>query len=109
MLGVGRTVDGSREDDAATFLQASEGGSPGRMIGREVRTGDRHQPPAGRKTRQRRGDMPPGRVDHAALDIGHDREGRVHQHHARHGAGIEMVVDLGGVEAAGGDGRKEAG
>ena len=33
-------------------------------------------------------------VRHAALDIGHDREGRIHQHDAGHHGGIEMIVDL---------------
>ena len=35
------------------------------------------------------------------------REWRVHQHDARHDAGIEVVVDVGGVKLRRGDGRKE--
>ena len=53
--------------------------------------------------------MAEGGISHAALDMGHDRERRVHQHHCRDQAGIEMIVDLGGVEAGDGQGRKEGG
>ncbi|MBB4020094.1 hypothetical protein GGR16_005158 [Chelatococcus caeni] len=51
--------------------------------------------------------MAEGGIRDATLDIGHDGEWRIHQHHAwRHGR-IEMIVDLGGVEARDGNGRKE--
>ena len=40
-------------------------------------------------------------------DVRHRREGRVHRHDGRHRGGIEVIVDLGGVEACDGDGRKE--
>ena len=49
------------------------------------------------------------RVGHTACDVGHDREWRVHQHHGRDDGAVEMIVDLGGVEARGGDVRKEEG
>ena len=42
-------------------------------------------------------------------DVRHRREGRVHRHDGRHRGGIEVIVDLGGVEACDGDGRKEGG
>ena len=41
------------------------------------------------------------------IDIRHRRERRVHQHDARRDAGVEMIVDLRGVEARDGDARKE--
>jgi hypothetical protein len=65
--------------------------------------------PAGRRaeTRQRRGDMAIGGVGNAAFDIGHRRERRVHQHDAGRDGGIEMIVDLGRVEARDGNGREE--
>lgn len=48
-----------------------------------------------------------GGLGHPARDVRHDRERRVHQHDARHDGGIEVIVDLRGVEAGGGIGRKE--
>lgn len=51
--------------------------------------------------------MAEGGVGHTALDIGHDRERRVHQHDGRQKAGVEMIVDLGGIEAGDRQGRKE--
>ena len=47
------------------------------------------------------------RVRHAAIDVGDRREWRVHQHDARRDAGVEMIVDMRGVEARDGDARKE--
>ena len=72
---------------------------PGRIVGREARAGDGDQPSAFGKTCQRGGDVAKCRIRHAAIDIRHRREGRVHQHDARHDAGIEMIVDVRGVEA----------
>jgi hypothetical protein len=46
-------------------------------------------------------------VGYAAFDIGHCRERRVHQHDAGRDGGIEMIVDLGRVEAGDGNGREE--
>src|SRR3546814_7088745 len=43
MLGIDRTVDGDGEHDAPTLLQPNERISPGRIIGREARPGDRDQ------------------------------------------------------------------
>ena len=51
--------------------------------------------------------MPEGRVGNAPGDIRHHGERRVHDDDARHGGRIEMVVDLGGVEARDGHRRKE--
>lgn len=53
--------------------------------------------------------MPISGVGHAAADIGHHRERRVHDDDARHGGAIEMVVDLGRIEACERNGRKESG
>ena len=47
--------------------------------------------------------MAQGGVGHAAIDIRERRERRVHQHDARNDAGVEMIVDLRGVEAGDGD------
>ena len=109
VLGVDRTVDRGGEHDAAALLQPDEGVAPGRGVRPEVRAGDRHQPPAVGETRERRSDVAIGGVGHAAGDVRHRREGRVHQHDARNGGRIEMIVDLRGVEARDGDGRKEGG
>ena len=46
-------------------------------------------------------------VGHAAIDMGARRERRVHQHDARRDAGVEMIVDLRGVEAGDGDAGEE--
>ena len=42
--------------------------------------------------------MPHGRVAHGALDAGRGRKGRVHQHGRGPDRGVEIVVDLLGVE-----------
>ena len=47
--------------------------------------------------------MPKGGVGHAAIDMGHRREWRVHQHDARRDSGVEMIVDMRGVEAGDSD------
>lgn len=109
VLGIDRSVDGGGEDHAATLLQAGERRSPGRIVGREAGGGDCDQAAAGREARERRGDMAERSIGDAALDMRHDRERRIHQHDARHGGGIEMIVDLGRVEAGDGIGRKEGG
>ena len=107
VLGIDRTVDRGGEHHAAMLLKPGEGVPPGRHIRSEARPGDGDEPPAIGQTRQCRGDMTIGGVGHSAGDVRHHREWRVHQHNARHDAGIEMVVDLGRVEARGGTGRKE--
>jgi hypothetical protein len=109
VLGIDRTVDRGREHDAAALLQANEGVAPGRGVRSEVRAGDRHRPPAVGETRERRGDVAIGGVGHMAGDVGHRREGRVHQHDGRDRCGIKVIVDLGGIEARDGNGRKEGG
>ncbi|TWG96286.1 hypothetical protein L598_002700000160 [Mesorhizobium sp. J18] len=107
VLGIDRAIDCGGKDDTAALLQTSEGRRPSGIVGREAGAGDRHQPSAGSKARQRRGDMAECGVSDTAVDIRHHREWRVHQHHARHHGRIEMIVDLGGVEARDGNGRKE--
>ena len=47
------------------------------------------------------------RVGHAAIDVGERGERRIHQHDARRDAGVEMIVDLRGVEAGDADAGKE--
>jgi hypothetical protein len=107
VLGIDRPVDRGGEHDAAAFLQPDEGVAPGRVVRPEVRAGDCHQPPAVDETRERRGDVPIRGVGHAAGDIGHRREGWIHQHDGRRRGGIEVIVDLRSVEARDGDARKE--
>ena len=77
------------------------------LSGRTTRPGDCDQPAAFGEPRQGRRDMPQGSVGHAAIDVGDDREWRVHQHDAWRDAGVEMIVDMGGVEACDGDAGKE--
>ncbi len=48
-----------------------------------------------------------GCIRHAAGDVCHGREWRVHQHDGGDGSRREMIVDLGGVEARDGDSRKQ--
>lgn len=107
MLGVNAAVDPGGEDDAAALLQTGEGVGPGRSLRAEVRAGDRNEAAAGRQARERGGDMAERGVGHAALDMDHGRERRVHEHDRRNGGGVEMIVDLGRVEAGDGNGRKE--
>ena len=109
VLGIDRAVDRGGEDDAAAFLQMDEGVAPGRGVGPEVCAGDRHQPPAVGEAGQGRGDVAIGGVGHAAGDVGHRREGRIHQDDARDDGGIEVIVDLSCVEACDGHARKEGG
>jgi len=47
------------------------------------------------------------RLGRPAIDMGHGREGRVHQDDARTNARVQMVVDLCCVEARDGSARKE--
>ena len=104
---IDRPRDRRGEHDVAALLQPEEAVQPGRQLGREIRAGDRHQPTARRKPRQRRGDVAIGGVGDATGDVRHDGERRVHDDHAGDGGVIEMIVDLGGVEARDGDARKE--
>ena len=53
--------------------------------------------------------MPVCGVSDTSAHIRHDREWRVHQHHGWDSIRGEMIVDLGGVEAGDGKGRKERG
>ena len=51
--------------------------------------------------------MPRRRLGTAAIDIGHGREGRVHQDDARADARVQMIVDLCGVQASDGATREQ--
>ena len=54
-------------------------------------------------------DVPQCRLSHLAIDMNRGRERRVHQHDARYDAGIQVVVDVRGVEPGRGDrGKKVA-
>ena len=102
-----RASNGGGEDDAPTFLQPDEGIGPDRIVRGTTRPGDCDQPAAFGEPRQGRRDMPQGSVGHAAIDVGDGREWRVHQHDAWRDTGIEMIVDMRGVEARDGDAGKE--
>ena len=107
VLGIDGAVDRRREHDAALFLQPDEGLSPGGIVGRDVRACDGDEPSAFGKTRQGRSDVPQCCLSHLAIDMNRGRERWVHQHDARHDAGIEVVVDVRGVEPGRGDGGKK--
>ncbi|MGH7113377.1 MAG: hypothetical protein ACREE9_02665 [Stellaceae bacterium] len=62
--------------------------------------GDRDEPSALGEPRERRSDVAHRGLGKVALDLGRDREGRVHQHDAGAERGIEMIVDLFGVVPA---------
>ena len=81
---------------------------PSRGIGRETGTGDGDQPSAGDQARERRAQMPRCRLGAAGIDIGHRRERRVHQDHARAQPCVQMIVDLGCVKARDRPARKQA-
>ena len=103
VLGVDPPVDRRGEDDAAALLQANEGVSPGRMVGRASRAGDRDEPAADGEAGQGRADMAQGRVLHRAVDVQGGRERRVHQHDGRRHGGVQVVVDVRGVVAGDGN------
>src|SRR3546814_8673883 len=84
-------------------------GSPGWRIGGEARPGDRHQSAAVGQARERRSHMAIGRVSHSTRDVRHHRERRVHHDDGGYDASVEMIVDLGRIEAADRNGRKERG
>jgi hypothetical protein len=105
--GIDRAVDGRREDDGAALLEALEVLAPGRAVRGEARLRDGDEAPALGEPRQRRRHMPERRVGATPVDMGERRERRVHQHHGGRGAGVEMVVDAGGIEARDADIREE--
>jgi hypothetical protein len=92
---------------AGTRSELHEGVVPGGIVRRQACSGDRDQAPAVGKTCESRRDVAQGGVGDAALDMGSGREGRVHQHDRRTGAGIEMVVDMRRVVARNGSIRKQ--
>ncbi len=108
MLGVDRAIDGSREHHTAALLKLNERIRPGRIVRREVCPGDRDQAATVSEACQGGANVAEGGVGHAALDLGHCREGRVHQHHAGADTGAEMVIDLRRIEPGHGDAREEA-
>ena len=60
--------------------------------------GENHKPSAVRQAAQRRADMAHGGVAHGALDAGRGRKRRVHQDSSGLDRGVEIIVDLLGVE-----------
>ncbi len=108
MLGVDGPVDRGGEHDPAARLQGGEGIAPVRQLRPDIGAVIATRRPPGCEPVQRRGDMAKARVGDAPGHMRHRREGRVHQDDGRDSAGIEMIVDLRGVEAAHGNGRKES-
>jgi hypothetical protein len=98
--GIDGAVDRGREQDAAAFLQTDKALAPGGRVGAEVRAGDGDEASAVGEARQRRRDVPEGGVGDAALDMNRRRERRVHQHHRRTHAAVEVIVNMRGVKAA---------
>ena len=82
VLGVDRAIDGSREHHTAALLKLGERIRPGWIVRREVRPGDGDQAATVGEACQGGADVAEGGVGHAAIDMGHRREWRVHQHHA---------------------------
>ena len=107
VLGIGGAIDSGGEDDTAVSLKPDESVAPGRIVRREVWTGDGDETAALAEPRQSGSDMAQRRVRHAPIDIRHRREGRVHHDDARRGRGIQMIVDLRRVEAGYDDAREE--
>ena len=107
MLGEGRARHCTGEDQARCLGETAEGLGPGGRIQRETGTGDCDQTPAGSKARKRRAQMPGRRLGRPAIDVGHRREGRVHQDDARANSDVEVIVDLRGVETGDRTPRKE--
>ena len=107
VLGEGSARHSAGEDQMGRLGQAAEGLGPGRRIRRETGAGDGNQPSTGGKPRERRAQMARCRLGRPAIDIGHGREGRVHQDDARANARVQMIVDLRGVESGDGTPRKE--
>ena len=105
--GVDRAVDRGREHHAAALLQPDEGVGPCRVVRREARPGDGDEATAVGEAREGRADVTERGVGHAAIDMRHRRERRVHQHDARRNAGVEMIIDLRRVEPGDRDARKE--
>ena len=98
MLGVDRAANRRRKHDAATFLEPDEGFRPGGIVGRDVCPGDGDEASTFAKTCERRGDVPERRVGHLSIDMDRHRKWRIHQHDARHDAGVEVIVDVGGIK-----------
>ena len=109
MLGIDSAVNCRREHDATVFLQPHEGAGPGGILGGDVRSRDGDQPSAVRKTGQSGSDVPQRRICHLAIDMNRGRKRRIHERDTRHNVGIEMVVDVRGVELRRAGGGKELG
>ena len=105
--GIDRAVDGRREHDGPVLLQAHEGVAPGRVVRREARLRDGDEAPAFGQARKRGRHVPERRVGPAPVDVGERRERRVHQNDREADARVEVVVDLGRVEAGDVDVRED--
>ena len=100
-------VDGGREHHAPAFLQADEILAPGRIVRGQVGARDGDQAAAFGEAREGRADMAQGGVGDAPLDMRGGRERRVHQHEAGAKPRVEMIVDVGRIEAGDGHARKQ--
>ena len=108
VAGIGPAIDGRREHDAAALLQSDEAVAPGGIVGGKAGAGNGDQAAAFGETRQRGREVTQRRVRDPAVDMGGDREGRVHQHDARPHGVVEMVVDVRCVVPRDGDTREQA-
>ncbi len=97
MPSIDPPVDGGGEHDAAAFLQPDEGVAPGWIVGREACASDGDQTTALDEACEGRGDMAQRGIGDAAIYMGSDREGRIHQHDGGTHGCVEMIVDMGRV------------
>jgi len=98
MLGVDGALDRRRKHQSPATLEPHKGISPCRVIGREACASDGDEAPTIAKTRERRSDVPEGRIRHPSIDIRQGRERRVHQDDARHHTCVEVIIDLRSIE-----------
>ena len=107
MLGIDRALDRGGEHHATAFLKGDIGGRPVGIVGCKIGAGNGHETAARSEARQRRRDMTKRSVCHAGYDISHCGERRIHQDDSRCHRRIEMIVNLGCIEARDGNGRKQ--
>ena len=107
MLGKGSARHRAGEYQMCGLGKAGEGLGPGGRIRCEACAGDCDQSSAGGQPGKRRAQMPRRRLSRPAIDIGHGREGRVHQDDARAKSCVEVIVDLRGVEGSDGTPREK--
>ena len=106
--GIDPTIDSRRKHHTPAFLQSDEAVAPGWIVGGKAGARNGDQAAAFGETLQRGREMSKRGVRDAAVDMGSDREGRVHQHDGRMHGGVEVVVDVGCVVLGDADPGKQA-